>query len=113
MGLIAKPAMRLFNYDDTQLGGSVHHNFCDRNSFRLNAKPQLRRPHASAIFQSRLRQNNPTGKSMLIFRNRVKCRNQKYSAFAVGQISATSLPVSPDERGVAHVTNARWDAVDA
>jgi hypothetical protein len=21
-------------------------------------------------------------------------------------------PVSPDERGVAHVTNARWDAVD-
>ena len=22
-------------------------------------------------------------------------------------------PVSPDERGVAHVTNARWDAVDA
>jgi hypothetical protein len=38
---------------------------------------------------------------------------QKYSAFVVGQISGFSLPVSPDERGVAHVTNARWDAVDA
>jgi hypothetical protein len=22
-------------------------------------------------------------------------------------------PVSPDKRGVAHVTNARWDAMDA
>ena len=36
---------------------------------------------------------------------------QKYSAFAVGQITDLNSPVSPDERGVAHVTNAgkmRW-----
>ena len=38
---------------------------------------------------------------------------RKYSAFVVGQISAKNFPVSPDKRGVAHVTNARWDAVDA
>jgi hypothetical protein len=29
-----------------------------------------------------------------------------------GQISGLNPPVSPDKRGVAHVTNARWDAVD-
>jgi len=45
-----------------------------------------------------LRQNNPTGKSLLIFRNRVKPRNQKYSAFAVGQISART-PAIPSLRG--------------
>ena len=38
---------------------------------------------------------------------------KKYSAMLVGQISGLSLRVSPDERGVAHVINARWDAVDA
>jgi hypothetical protein len=59
-----------------------------------------------------LRQINPTGKSLLIFRNRVKPRNQKYSAFAVGQISARTSAVLPTE-GRAHVTNAERDAVDA
>ena len=59
-----------------------------------------------------LRQINPTGKSLLIFRNRVKLRNQKYSAFAVGQISARTSAVLPTE-GRAHVTNAERDAVDA
>src|SRR5258705_7569989 len=49
-----------------------------------------------------LRQINPTGKSLLIFRNRVKPRNQKYSAFAVGQISARTSAVLPTE-GRAHV----------
>ena len=73
----------------------------------------LRRRVRKRYLETRMRQNNPTGKSILIFRNQVKPENQKYSAFAVGQINATSLPVSPDERGVAHVTNARWDAVDA
>ena len=43
----------------------------------------------------RQRQNNPTGKSLLIFRNRVKPGKQKYSAFAVGQISDLTLGVSP------------------
>ena len=59
-----------------------------------------------------LRQINPTGKSLLILRNRVKPRNQKYSAFAVGQISASTSAVLPTE-GRAHVTNAERDAVDA
>jgi hypothetical protein len=47
----------------------------------------------------RNQQDNPTGKSLLIFRNRVKPRNKKYFAFAVGQISGMNLPVSPDKRG--------------
>jgi len=38
---------------------------------------------------------------------------QKYSASVVGQISDLNPPVPPDKRGVAHVTNARRDAVDA
>jgi hypothetical protein len=49
---------------------------------------------ANQIWAFGLRQINPTGKSLLIFRNRVKPRNQKYSAFAVGQISA-SRPLQP------------------
>src|SRR5260370_28058921 len=59
-----------------------------------------------------LRQIRPTGKSLLIFRNGVKPRNQKYSAFAFGQISARTSAVLPTE-GRAHVTNAERDAVDA
>ena len=43
----------------------------------------------------------------------VQTSRQKYFAFVVGQINGLTPPVSPDERGVAHVTNARWDAVDA
>jgi hypothetical protein len=39
-----------------------------------------------------LRQNNPTGKSLLIFGNRVKPGNQKYFASHVGQITLTSSP---------------------
>jgi hypothetical protein len=68
---------------------------------------------ANQIRLRSLRQINPTGKSLLIFRNQVKPGNQKYSASPAGQISGMNMPVSPDERGVAHVTNARWDAVDA
>jgi hypothetical protein len=29
-----------------------------------------------------------------------------------GKSALSPRPVSPDKRGVAHVTNARWDAVD-
>jgi hypothetical protein len=39
-----------------------------------------------------LRQNNPTGKSLLIFGNRVKPGNQTYFASHVGQITLTSSP---------------------
>src|SRR5258707_638824 len=44
-----------------------------------------------------LRQINPTGKSLLIFRNRVKPRNQKYSCFRLTQIRCISLIVLPTE----------------
>jgi len=44
----------------------------------------------------------------------VNPRNQKYSAFAVGQISGLNTPVSPDKRGGSRSSrNARWDAMDA
>jgi hypothetical protein len=59
------------------------------------------------------REIDPTGKSLRIFRNRVKPRNQKYFAFVAGQISDLNLPVSPDKRGGSRSSrNARWDAVD-
>ena len=54
----------------------------------------------------RLRQINPTGKSLPIFRNSVKPENQKYSAFLVGQISGIGPPVSP-ERGAARDRHER------
>src|SRR5437879_5397436 len=56
-----------------------------------------------------MRQNGTTGKSP----KPVQCSRQKYFAFFVGQINGLTPAVSADERGVAHVTNARWDAVDA
>jgi hypothetical protein len=59
-----------------------------------------------------LRQINPTGKSLLISRNRVKPRSQKYSASHPTQISSLIRAVLPTE-GRAHVTNAERDAVDA
>ena len=61
-----------------------------------------------------LRQINPTGKSLLIFRNRVKSPKSKYSAFAVGQISARTPAIPSRQEGrIAIVTNAGRDAVDA
>ena len=51
---------------------------------------------ASQIWPRHMRQNNTTGKSA----KPVQCSQQKYSAFAVGQISGLTLRVSPDERGV-------------
>jgi len=58
-------------------------------------------------------QNCPTGKSLLIFRNPVKSRLQKYFCFLPTQISSLIRPSGLDKRGVAHVTNAGLDAVDA
>src|SRR5258707_9229398 len=59
-----------------------------------------------------LRQINPTGKSLLIFRNRVKPRNQKYICFHLTQIRCISIMSRPSE-GRAHVTDVGRDAVDA
>jgi hypothetical protein len=48
---------------------------------------------------AQLRQINTTGKSLLIFRNRVKPGNQKYSTFVLTQISLITPPVSRQMRG--------------
>jgi hypothetical protein len=60
-------------------------------------------------------ENLPTGKSLLIFRSRVKPRNQKYSAFHVGQINGISPAIpGPHEGRFAIVTKRRaWDVMDA
>jgi hypothetical protein len=55
----------------------------------------------------------PTGKSLLIFRNRVKPRNQKYSASRSPQITRTTPPIPrPQEGRIAIVTDVgcgeRW-----
>jgi hypothetical protein len=46
-----------------------------------------------------LRQIDPTGKSLLIFRNRVKPRNQKYFASPLTQISSLIRTVSFRQEG--------------
>jgi hypothetical protein len=50
----------------------------------------------------RASQTGTTDKSLLIFRNRVKAHNQKYSAFVLTQISRITPPVSRQMRGVGH-----------
>src|SRR5712672_3204087 len=69
---------------------------------------------ANQIRASGLRQINPTGKSLLIFRNRVKPRNQKYLASRPTQISSLIRRLVPT-RGAdrASSRNAGRDAVDA
>jgi hypothetical protein len=68
---------------------------------------------ANQIFAFGLRQINPTGKSLLIFRNRVKPQNQKYFCFHLTQITSRSRhPVPPEGRSRV-VTSAGRDAVDA
>jgi hypothetical protein len=47
----------------------------------------------------------PTGKSLLIFRNRVKAWNQKYFAFAVGQIKTRTAAILFRGGASAIVTN--------
>ena len=56
---------------------------------------------------TQLRQNNPPGKSLLIFRTHVKPCREKYSAFARAQISSLASPVSPDERGGSRSSRTR------
>jgi hypothetical protein len=55
----------------------------------------------------RLRQINPTGKSLLIFRNGVKPLNQKYFCFHLTQISSLIRPVSSHQRGDRASSRAR------
>ncbi len=60
-----------------------------------------------------LRQINPTGKSLLIFRNHVKPRNQKYFYFRPTQIRCISLAIPSLRGALRNVINAGRDAVDA
>src|SRR3954452_20628620 len=53
----------------------------------------------STIFRCHPRQSNPTGKSLLIFRNGVKPGNRKYFRCRVGQITDLNQPVYRDKRG--------------
>ena len=62
---------------------------------------------ASTILQPGLRQNNPPGKSLLIFGISVKPKNQKYSASHAAQITGMTPRVSPDERGVSRTSRTR------
>src|SRR6267378_420038 len=55
----------------------------------------------------------PTGKSLLIFRNRVKPLLKKYFVSRSTQISSLIRAVPFQQRGVAHVINVERDAVDA
>jgi hypothetical protein len=60
-----------------------------------------------------LRQISSTGKSLLIFRNRVKPRNQKYFPSRLTQIRCISIKSRP-ERGALRTSPTRGrDAVDA
>jgi hypothetical protein len=51
---------------------------------------------ASVIFPATI---DPTGKSLLIFRNRVKTGNQKYFASAIGQITDTDFSIPSHSEG--------------
>src|SRR5260370_38290904 len=64
-------------------------------------------PTCPLILPDGLRQINPTGKSLLIFRNRVKPRNQKYFPSRLTQISCISLTVSSHQRGDRASSRAR------
>ena len=54
-----------------------------------------------------LRQIDPTGKSLLIFRNRVKPRNQKYFCFRSTQISSLIRAVPSHKRGGSRSSRTR------
>jgi hypothetical protein len=54
---------------------------------------------ANQIRTMGLRQIDPTGKSLLIFRNRVKPRHQKYFCFRSTQISSLIRTVSFQQEG--------------
>jgi hypothetical protein len=56
----------------------------------------------------------PTGKSFLIYRNRVKSGGQKYFAFAVGQISGMTNAILSHHEGRSRSSrNAGQGAMDA
>jgi hypothetical protein len=69
--------------------------------------------HGKSNFCICLRQINPTGKSLPIFRNDVKPLLQKYFCFPPTQISSLIRRLVPPEGRSRVVTSAGRDAVDA
>src|SRR5579872_4218825 len=66
------------------------------------------------MWRAKARQIDPTGESLRIFRNRVKPRIEKYFAFAVGQITATTQRILSHQEGRSRSSrNAGQGAVDA
>src|SRR5260370_11262208 len=88
---------------DRRLGGSSV-----VGKSRRNAQHKLRRLLCKRIRTTWLRQNNPTGKSP----KTCPAPLRKIFRFFRNANQAIDLAVLPGKRGVAHVTNARWDAVD-
>jgi hypothetical protein len=68
---------------------------------------------ANQIWAFGLRQINPTGKSLLIFRNRVKPLCEKYFCFRLTQIRCISKAVPAHRGALRNVIDAGRDAVDA
>jgi hypothetical protein len=67
----------------------------------------------TAILFNQINRFCPTGKSLLVFRNRVKPLLQKYFCFSQTQISSLIRPVPSHRGALANVINAGRDAVDA
>src|SRR6266446_10083472 len=115
----APPILRAISLQTAgSIGEDVTHDklFCRRFPHRNEAVEPDQSDLPAMANQIRafgLRQIDPTGKSLLIFRNRVKPRNQKYFCFRLTQISSLIRTVPSRKRGVAHVTNVGRDAVDA
>jgi len=70
-----------------------------RRTDRRSSARRLLRLARKHNFRVRMRQINTTGKSLLIFGNRVKSRYEKYSASLLGQISALGCPSHPKRGG--------------
>jgi hypothetical protein len=74
----------------------------------------LRRLARNKKMPSRLRQSNPTGKSLPIVGSRVKTQNKKYFAFPEGRNSGISVAIPSRQEGrIMIVTNVGRVAVDA
>ncbi len=72
--------------------------------------PLTRSAMANQIWTSGLRQIDPTGKSLLIFRNRVKPRLQKYFCFLPTQISSLIRAVPFRQEGRC-ATSSTWSGM--
>jgi hypothetical protein len=73
----------------------------------------LRRLARNKYLDTRVRQNNLTGKSLLIFGSCVKPGNEKYFAFTEDTIRGIFLAIPSCSGALAIVTNVGRVAVDA